>query len=129
MRSDIRHSPGKRFPRLVPSSRADATTGNAVDAMLIARIAAHDRAAMRILYTRHHSRIRRFILRFAADEAVADALVQAVFLDVWRGAGRFAGHSPVSTWLLAIARHEILHGAQAHPTFSVTERTDAPPVL
>src|SRR4029077_20566478 len=86
MDSDIPYSPGKRFPRLLPSSRADATKGNAVDAMLIARIAAHDRAAMRILYTRHDARIRRFIMHFAADGATADALVHEVFLEVWRTA-------------------------------------------
>ena len=115
MDSDIRYSPAKRFPRLLPSSRADATKGNAVDAMLIARIAAHDRAAMRILYTRHHARVRRFILHFARDEAAADTLVHEVFLDVWRTAGRFAGHLPVSTWLLALARHELDAQRDSHP--------------
>jgi RNA polymerase sigma-70 factor (ECF subfamily) len=111
MDSDIHYSPGTRFSRSLPSSRFDALKGNAADAMLIARIAAHDRAALRILYTRHHARIRRFVLHFT-DEAAADALVHGVFLDVWRTAGRFAGHSPVSTWLLALARHELTQAAR-----------------
>ena len=67
---------------------------------------------MQTLYTRHHSRVRRFILRFAHDETVADDVVHEVFLDVWRRAGRFAGHSPVSAWLLAIARHEAIQAAR-----------------
>ena len=31
-----------------------------------------------------------------------------MFLDVWRKAGAFAGHSQVSTWLLAIARNKAI---------------------
>ena len=104
MPSDIRYVRG-RFPRLVPPGGGHVLTGNAVDAMLVARIAAHDRAAMRILYTRHHARIRRFVRRFADGDAAADDLVHEVFLDVWRYAGRYAGHAPVSAWLIAIARH------------------------
>jgi len=127
MDSDFRYSPAKRFPRLLPSSRGDATKGNAVDAMLIARIAAHDRAAMRILYTRHHARIRRFILHYARDEAVADALVHEVFLDVWRTAGRFAGHLPVSTWLLALARHDMIQSARARANPPDAQRDTTPP--
>jgi hypothetical protein len=124
--SDIRYTSAKRFPRLLPSGRADATKGDAVDAMLIACIAAHDRAAMRILYTRHHSRVRRFILHFAADEAAADALVHEVFLDVWRTAGRFAGHSPVSTWLLALARHEMMRSARCAKPVDAPRDTTPP---
>jgi RNA polymerase sigma-70 factor, ECF subfamily len=125
MQSDI--FPGKRFPRLVGSSRAGATAGNTVDATLIARIAAHDRAAMQTLYIRHHSRIRRFILRFAPDDTVADELVHQVFLDVWRRAGRFAGHSPASVWLLAIARHEAIQAAGARSRSLDTQRDMARP--
>jgi RNA polymerase sigma-70 factor (ECF subfamily) len=114
MESDIRHVPGKGFARLAAPSPAGATMGDAVDSILIARIAAHDRAAMRILYARHHSRIRRFVRRFADDAAAVDDLLHGVFLAVWRRAGQFAGHAPVSTWLLAIARHEVVEAARAH---------------
>jgi len=110
-----RYLPGGSAPRLVASSRARATTGNAVDAALVARIAAGDRLAMRVLYVRHHARIRRFILRFAGDEALADDLMHEAFLRVWRNAGRFAGGGPVSTWLLCVARQMTIHAAQAPP--------------
>jgi RNA polymerase sigma-70 factor (ECF subfamily) len=104
---------GNSAPRLVASSRARMTTGNAVDAALVARIAAGDRLAMRVLYIRHHARIRRFILRFAADEALADDLMHETFLRVWRNAGGFAGGGPVSTWLLCVARQTTIRPARA----------------
>jgi RNA polymerase sigma-70 factor (ECF subfamily) len=115
MSRDIRHSPGKVALRLVSSRRAPATIGDAVDAALMARIAAGDRRAMQVLYTRHHVRIRRFILRLAGNAAVADELVHEVFLDVWRKAGRFAGRSRVSTWLITIARQKAIATSRSRP--------------
>jgi len=63
---------------------------------------------MKLLYARHSVRVFRFALRFVADEGAAEDLVNEVFLDVWRKAGGFAGHSQVSTWLLAIARNKAI---------------------
>jgi hypothetical protein len=107
-----RYLPGRSAPWLIASSRTRMSTGNAVDAALVARIAAGDRLAMQVLYTRHHARIRRFVLRFA-DEALADALVHEVFLHVWRNAGAFAGGGPVSTWLLCVARQKTIRAARS----------------
>ena len=42
------------------------------------------------------------------DEQVAEDLINEVFLDVWRQAGKFEGRSAVSTWLLAITRFKAL---------------------
>ena len=107
------HRTGKSAPRLVASSRARMTTGNAVDAALVARIATGDRLAMRVLYVRHNARIRRFILRFAGDKALADDLMHEAFLRVWRNAGGFTGGGPVSTWLLCVARDTTIRAARA----------------
>jgi hypothetical protein len=54
-------------------------------------------------------RVYRFLLRFV-DKSTAEDLVNEVFLDVWRQAGRFQGRSQVTTWLLAIARNKALLG-------------------
>ncbi|KIZ39902.1 MULTISPECIES: sigma-70 family RNA polymerase sigma factor [Rhodopseudomonas] len=83
---------------------ARATT----DEMLLVGIAAGDRTAMHTLYTRHHLRVFRFILRMVRDAAAAEDLVSQVFLDVWRTAGQFEGRAQVSTWLLSIARFKAL---------------------
>jgi RNA polymerase sigma-70 factor, ECF subfamily len=74
------------------------------DEILIALIAAHDKDAMRILFTRHNVRVFRFLLRILGDAATAEDLVSEVFIDIWRHAGRFEARSQVSTWILAIAR-------------------------
>jgi len=86
----------------------------ASDNELIDAIAGGDRHAMRLLYGRHSVRVYRFALRFTADEAMAEDLVNEVFLNVWRKAGTFQGRSKVSTWLLGIARNKALEIARRH---------------
>jgi RNA polymerase sigma-70 factor, ECF subfamily len=93
---------------------ASAVTGPAVAAAssshesLIKRIAGGDKLAMQVLYTRHHVRIFRFVVRLVHDESMAEDLISEVFLDVWRQADRFEGRSAVSTWLMSIARFKAL---------------------
>jgi RNA polymerase sigma-70 factor (ECF subfamily) len=78
------------------------------DDVLIARIAGGDRLAMQVLFSRHHVRVYRFVLRLVRNEATAEDLISDVFLDVWRQAGKFEGRSAVSTWMLSIARFKAL---------------------
>jgi RNA polymerase sigma-70 factor (ECF subfamily) len=78
------------------------------DEMLLQSIADGGRTAMHILYSRHHVRVYRFILRIVHDASVAEDLASQVFLDVWRTARQFEGRSQVSTWLLSIARFKAL---------------------
>src|SRR5208337_1655463 len=59
-------------------------------------------------FTRHRTRVFRFILRIVGSRALAEDVLSEVFLDVWRKAHRFEGRSTASTWLLAIARHKAL---------------------
>jgi len=73
------------------------------DEALVALIATHDRNAMRDLFVRHNVRVFRFLLRAVGNAAAAEDLLNEVFLDVWRHAGRFEARSKVSTWILAIA--------------------------
>lgn len=73
------------------------------DETLIALIAAHDRNAMRDLFTRHNVRVYRFLLRALGDATAAEDLLNEVFIDIWRHAGQFEGRSKASTWILAIA--------------------------
>jgi RNA polymerase sigma-70 factor, ECF subfamily len=78
------------------------------DEALVEAIAEGDRRAMQALYTRHHVRVYRFVLRITHDMSLAEDLVSEVFFTVWREAGSFEGKSQVSTWILAIARHKAL---------------------
>jgi RNA polymerase sigma-70 factor, ECF subfamily len=78
------------------------------DEMLVARIAAGDKLAMQVLFTRHRTPVYRWLLRFAGNETVAEDLLSDVFFDVWQQAGRFEGRAAVTTWLLSIARFKAL---------------------
>lgn len=78
------------------------------DRELVARIARHDRAAVRLLFMRHHARVYRFVTRQTGSETMADEIANEVFLEVWRKAQHFEGRSEVSTWLLGIARFKAL---------------------
>ena len=78
------------------------------DEMLLETIATGGRTAMHVLYSRHHVRVYRFVLRMVRDTTVAEDVVSQVFLDVWRTACQFEGRSQVSTWLLSIARFKAL---------------------
>ena len=78
------------------------------DEALLESVAVGGRLAMHTLYSRHHVRLYRFILRMVRDASTAEDLTSQVFLDVWRTAGQFQGRSQVSTWLLSIARFKAL---------------------
>jgi RNA polymerase sigma-70 factor (ECF subfamily) len=80
----------------------------ASDEALLGAIAEGGRSAMHTLYSRHHVRVYRFVLRMVRDTTAAEDLTSQVFLDVWRTAGQFQGRSQVSTWLLSIARFKAL---------------------
>ncbi|HWM47871.1 MAG TPA: sigma-70 family RNA polymerase sigma factor [Xanthobacteraceae bacterium] len=85
------------------------------DEDLVRRIAAGDRLAMQVLFTRHHVRVYRFVLRLTRNATVAEDVISDVFLDVWRQAGKFEGRSAVSTWLLSIARFKALSALRRRP--------------
>lgn len=78
------------------------------DRALVERVAKGDRAAVRLLFMRHHARVYRFVARQTGSELMADDIANEVFLELWRQAPAFEGRSEVSTWLLGIARFKAL---------------------
>ena len=78
------------------------------DLELVGRVAKGDRAAVRLLFMRHHARIFRFVARQTGSESMADDIANEVFLELWKQAPGFEGRSQVSTWLLGIARFKAL---------------------
>ena len=85
----------------------------------MARIAAGSEEAMTDLYARHGRRIYAFALSRLGDPVGASDVVSETLVEVWRGAGRFAGRSRVTTWMLGIARHKLVdelrrRAARAH---------------
>src|SRR4051812_21419 len=91
-----------KTPAVVACMIAPMTEG-ADDLDLVRRMASGDRTAMRVLYGRHQLKVYRFIVSILRDPALAEDVLNDVFLDVWTQAGRFEGRSSVSTWLCSIA--------------------------
>ena len=87
----------------------EETVSASEDAELLKRIAARDRAAFEVLYERHAPRVFRFVFRMVRDEGRAEEVTNDAMVEVWKTAGRFAGRSAPSTWILGIARFRALN--------------------
>ena len=89
------------------------------DETLIKQIAAGDKSALHVFFTRHHVKVYRFILRIVRDASLAEDTVNETFIDAWRHADRYAGRASVASWLIGIARHRALDAARRRPTESL----------
>jgi DNA-directed RNA polymerase specialized sigma24 family protein len=79
------------------------------DATLVHRIAAvSDKAAWAELHARHGMSLYALAYSFLFDPDVADAVVAAVFREVWRSAASFDGRErSVSRWLVGLTHHGV----------------------
>jgi RNA polymerase sigma-70 factor (ECF subfamily) len=116
MTTSFENLPGRFVRSCVANDRSQHVWTAQSDAQLIESVGAGDRTAMKFLYARYDTRVYRFILRFVRDESAAEDLLNDVFLEVWRQAATFKGHSQVSTWLLGIARHKAITFVQRRKT-------------
>lgn len=73
---------------------------------LIARVAMADRRAFRVLYARTSAKLFGICRRILRDEAMAEEVLQEVYVRLWQRAGQYRsnGYSPM-TWLITIARN------------------------
>jgi RNA polymerase sigma-70 factor, ECF subfamily len=102
-----------------------ATTSGFSDRALVQLMAEGDKRAVKLLYVRHHERVGRFVMRLTGNEAVAEEVVNEVFLDAWRHARKFEGRSQVATWLMAIARFNALSRLRRHSETQLDENAAA----
>ena len=86
---------------------------------LLARTGLGDRTAFAELYRLAAAPLLGVVLRIQADRAVAEEVLQEVYVNVWRHAGSFsAAQSHPMTWLTRIARNraiDSLRRAQTQP--------------
>ena len=78
------------------------------DQTLLMAVAAGDRLALQKLFVRYNVRVFRFLLRMVGDHAVAEEIMNEVFLEVWQHAGRYEGRSSPLTWMLAIGHNKAI---------------------
>jgi RNA polymerase sigma factor (sigma-70 family) len=83
-------------------------------AAALVRVAAGDRAALRIIYQDTAAKLFGVVLRILKDKSEAEDVLQEIFVTVWRKAGSFdpAKASPV-TWLVSIARNRAIDRLRA----------------
>lgn len=88
-------------------------------AQLLQRAALGDRAAFQRLYELTSGHLFAVVLRIQRDRALAEDLLQEVYVSVWKAAGSFdAAQSQPLTWMTSIARHraiDSLRRAHAQP--------------
>ena len=84
------------------------TIGGPSDHALLARVERLDEAALAALYDRYRILACTIALRITGDHAVAEEVLQDVFLSVWRTAGGFQPAGSVAAWLTGIARHRAI---------------------
>jgi RNA polymerase sigma-70 factor (ECF subfamily) len=93
---------------------------------LLARTGLGDRRAFAELYDRTSSHLYAVVLRIQRDRALAEDLLQEVYVSVWRAASGFdAARSQPLTWLTSIARNRAIDGlrrAQSQPRLESTTR-------
>jgi RNA polymerase sigma-70 factor (ECF subfamily) len=95
---------------------------------LLARSGLGDRQAFARLYERSSSHLFAVVLRIQRDRALAEELLQEIYVAVWKAAAGFdAARSQPMTWLTAIARHraiDSLRRAAVQPPMQVHSSTD-----
>lgn len=83
--------------------------GRFQDEALLARIAAGEQLALRLLIERHGRGLRLFAARYLGSANEAEDIVQDVFIAVWKNASRFdSSRGRASTWLYRIAANRCI---------------------
>lgn len=87
---------------------ARSTLLTMTDTELLDAWAAEDKGAASVLVDRHFDPLHRFFINKVHEDAVPD-LAQDTLLECVRARGNFRGESSFRTFLLGIARHQLLH--------------------
>jgi RNA polymerase sigma-70 factor (ECF subfamily) len=72
-----------------------------------------DERAFAIILRAYETPIYNYILRLTGDKALAEDLVQEVFLRVFQGLPRFSSRSKFTTWLFQVTKNRVLDELRA----------------
>lgn len=79
------------------------------DRALLSSIARGDKAAFQAFYRRHAGRLLEYAVRASRDRALAEEIVQEVFVTVWtKAAGYEAMRGAPQAWLYVITRSKLV---------------------
>jgi RNA polymerase sigma-70 factor (ECF subfamily) len=92
----------------------DAEVSRSQLAAALVRVAAGDRAALRMVYQDTSAKLFGVLLRILNDRSEAEDVLQDVFVTVWRKAASFdPGRASPITWLVTIARNRAIDRLRA----------------
>src|ERR1700709_1873693 len=107
------------MPTPRPTPQTDWNARSVELSSLLARAGLGDRAAFATLYDRTSAHLLGVVLRIQRDRALAEDILQEVYVNVWRAAQSFdAAQSQPLTWLTSVARNraiDSLRRAQSQP--------------
>jgi RNA polymerase sigma-70 factor, ECF subfamily len=100
---------------VAPTAPGTTAPGTGMDDVeLVRRMSEGDERALGVLYDRWVTAVHSIVVRLLGDAAEAEDVVEDVFWQAWRQAGRYEPtRGGVSTWLLTIARSRALDRVRA----------------
>lgn len=94
---------------LLEGQEATSASLDGSEQALIEQATGGDEAAFARLYDTHHDRVYRYVLHLVGRVEDAEDLTQRVFLQAWRGLGRYRRTgSPFIAWLITIAHNQTM---------------------
>jgi RNA polymerase sigma-70 factor (ECF subfamily) len=94
------------------------------DHQLLLVAAGGNEEAFNELYQRFEIPLYNYIFSLVHEEAVAEDLLQEVFVAAWNSAGRFRGDAKVRTWLFHIAHNKSVSWLRRHRKHTTLEDLD-----
>ncbi|HEX3985865.1 MAG TPA: sigma-70 family RNA polymerase sigma factor [Acidobacteriaceae bacterium] len=95
---------------------------------MVEHVMTGDEAALAALYDRYSGMLYPMLLRILNDTGAAEEVLQDLFLQLWRGAGRFdANRGTLAAWLATIGRNRALSRLRARRRREVLEEPEVIP--
>lgn len=98
----------RRMASVIPSGMPTAPASAAAphEQLLVQVGARQDRAAFRTLFEHYAPRLKSYLLKHGAGDALAEEIVQNTFVTIWEKAAQFdPKKAAASTWIFTIARN------------------------
>ena len=106
-----------RVSATAPALTAAGAPDRSRDRALLARVAAGDVAALRVLYDAHASRAMAIAVRILRSPEEAEDVVQETFIELWRRSAQFDGaRGNAIAWIVTIARSRAIDRLRAAKT-------------
>lgn len=85
-----------------------STTGNFDERDALARAAAGDEHAFRLIFDAYHRRVYTFVLRYLKSTTLAEEAVQEVFVKLWRQGPSLAAIDDLQQFIFTVTRNHAL---------------------